>query len=71
MTSRVPAERYVEELLSPWPEERHRFRLEAGAKHYKLLLDGRLVLTVPRGANAAPGRRARNAVAAVRRALTR
>jgi len=68
MTSRAPVESYIEQLLADYPQHRGRFTLEPGSKHYKLRLDGRVILVVPRTARSV-GCQARNAAAAVRRAL--
>lgn len=68
MTSRAPSEKYVAELLEPWPEARHHFRVEPGTKHDRLLLDGRVILVLPRKVKS-EGHRARNAAALIKRLL--
>lgn len=68
MTSHTSSTRYTRELLEPWPEHRHRFTVREGRKHDHLLLDGRMVMVLPRAAKL-DGRRARNAAALLRRLL--
>lgn len=62
------SERFLDELLRPWPEERGRFTVTNGGKHEKLLLDGGLVMVLPRSPKM-NHRRLSNARALVRRCL--
>ncbi len=71
MTRRAPHEKYVAELLEPYPEHLHRFAVENGSRHMKLTLDGKLLLVLTRGQHEASRRTLRNAQATVRRALLR
>lgn len=70
MTSHVRTARYLEMLLEPYPEHRHRFTVKPGSKHDKLMLDGRMLLVLTRGRHDAAQRTLRNAEATLRRALS-
>lgn len=69
MTSRSTSERYIEKLLEPFQDQRHRFTVESGPKHLKLRLDGRMVQVIPRSVREV-GCHIQNARAALRRALS-